>query len=60
MGDTGLDVGHCLFKDNQVPFTGFQTEAGTNNYGGSSLQYFDSITHRKIRSATSQPKWLSP
>ena len=49
MGDTGLDVSHCLFKDDKVPFTGFQSEAGTNNYGGASLQYFDSTAHRKIR-----------
>ncbi len=57
MGDTGLDVTHCLFKDDNVPFTGFQTEAGEDNFEGTSLRYFDSTTHRKIRSDIFQ--WIS-
>lgn len=49
MGDTGLDTSHCLFRDINVPFTGFQTEAGSRNFGGGSLQFFESTRHRKIR-----------
>jgi hypothetical protein len=49
MGDTGLDVGHCFFRDSNVSFSGFQSESGASNFAGGPLQYFDSTTHRKIR-----------
>lgn len=49
IGDTGLDVQHCLFRDASVPFSAFQTETGRSNNAGDPLQYFDSATHRKIR-----------
>jgi len=51
MGDTGLDVGHCLFRDSNVSFGGFQVESGASNFAGGPLQYFDSTNHRKIRRA---------
>ena len=50
MGDTGIDVNHCLFRDDAVPFAGFQSEPGRQNYAKNGpLQYFDSTAHRKIR-----------
>lgn len=48
MGDTGLDLGHCLIRDDAVPVPttragGLQLEAD-----GAAL-FFDSTAHRKLR-----------
>lgn len=50
MGDTGVDVNHCMFRDDSVQFSNFQNEPGRQNFAKNGpLQYFDSTSHRKIR-----------
>ena len=49
MGDTGLDVAHCLFRDDAVPVPTTLAGGLQQEPGSSKTLYFDSTAHRKIR-----------
>lgn len=49
MGDTGLNVAHCLFRDDAVPVPTTLAGGLQQEPGSSKTLYFDSTAHRKIR-----------
>ncbi len=48
MGDTGLDMGHCLLRDDAVPVPATLAGGLQQEPDGGAL-YFDSTAHRKLR-----------
>jgi len=48
MGDTGLDMGHCLLRDDAVPVPATLAGGLQQEPGGGAL-FFDSTAHRKLR-----------
>ena len=42
MGDTGLDMNHCMLSDPAVPFNVSGIEPGTG------IRFFANATHRKV------------